>query len=136
MVRPGVMQVPLIHLDFKVPASGLPSISDWVTCFRSMIFSGLQLTREPLDIALPENRVNTALGTNSLRIVKGYSRATAAMFVLLAASDVDLSDDAAWPALEPLASVLQHVWFVPAVIAVMDDTKSLHFKNIELSLKG
>jgi hypothetical protein len=80
--------------------------------------------------------LNNQLNGNTLRIVKGYTRATAAMFVLLAAADMDLSEDGAWSALETLAPVLDHAMIVPVVLSVIDDTKALHFRSMELSLKG
>lgn len=136
VLKPGIMHVPIINLDFTVPASGLPPIADWLTTFRSIVFSGLQLDREPLDIAVPSRLLGQPIGDNVLRIVKGYTRATAAMFVLLATSELDFDDPEVPPALEPLHPVLRSVWLVPVVINVMDDVKSLHFKNMELSLKG
>ena len=38
---------------FNLPPDGLPSRDDWLQCFESMIFSGINLNREPIDGCLP-----------------------------------------------------------------------------------
>ena len=43
---------------FNLPQDGLPSRDDWLQCFESMIFSGINLNREPIDgcVPLPEGQ--------------------------------------------------------------------------------
>lgn len=36
---------------FDKPDDGLPVMEDWCTTFESMLFSGIELNREPLDIS-------------------------------------------------------------------------------------
>lgn len=110
-VKDGPSAVPLCMLAFKVPGGGMPPILDFITVFKSVIFTGLQLAREPLDVSVCEDH---------LRIVKGWTRASAAMMIALAVSealgDVQLDDPSVMQQLEPLQPVLDHVWFVPAVV--------------------
>ena len=37
---------------FQIPGDGLPSTDDWLQTFESMIFGGIDLTREPIDGSL------------------------------------------------------------------------------------
>ena len=38
---------------FDVPDNGLPTLEDWRGTFHSMLFSGIELGREPLDTTMP-----------------------------------------------------------------------------------
>lgn len=42
----------MARLRFEKPDDGLPVMQDWITCFESMLFSGVELQREPLDCAV------------------------------------------------------------------------------------
>ena len=84
---------------------------DFHTVFKSVIFTGLQLDREPLDLAKTH-------GSNLLNIVKGWTRASVVMLIVLAISEtvVDIDDHSAWEQLVPLQCVLDHAWLLPAVV--------------------
>ena len=47
------LQQTMIWTRFNLPPDGLPSRDDWLQCFESMIFSGINLNREPIDGCLP-----------------------------------------------------------------------------------
>lgn len=40
----------LCRLRQRVPEDGLPLLEDWITCFEGMVFAGLDIGREPIDI--------------------------------------------------------------------------------------
>lgn len=114
--------VPLAALDFKAPAGGLPPIADWACCFRSIVFTGLQLGREPLDVAIARAQDQKPLGkelTRRLQILKGWTRASCAMLVCLAVAEMDVSNPGIWAALEPLHPVLDYAWLVPSVARLL-----------------
>ena len=35
-----------------IPEDGLPLLDDWATCWEGMLFGGLDLAREPLDVVV------------------------------------------------------------------------------------
>jgi len=94
-----------------MPSGGLPPIMDFHTVFKSVIFTGLQLDREPLDLAKKR-------GSNTLNIVKGWTRASVVMLIVLGVSEAitDIDDPSAWDQLVPLQDVLDHAWLLPAVV--------------------
>jgi hypothetical protein len=123
----GVCKVPIVCLSFNMPASGLPPICDFCTLLRSVVFTGLNLDREPLD-------VGKTPGANNLHIVKGYTRASVAMMIALAVTesvgpDQQLDDPSVWVHIEPLVAVLDHVWFVHAVVPPTIHTTPLGLKG-------
>ncbi len=73
------------------PCKGLPPIVDWVTVFKSMLVSGPRLDREPIDVSVPAALCNQQgdVLVQGLGVVKGWTRLTCAMTILLAASEQD-----------------------------------------------
>lgn len=54
-------------MRFTAPDDGLPCTDDWVGCFESMLFGGVDLQREPLDVSMqPE----TGLGFLKKRLTQ------------------------------------------------------------------
>lgn len=111
--------MPLVCMDYAIPAGGAPPIQDWATVFRSIVFSGLQLSREPIDLAVSNAMQGCELGEKRLSIVKGFTRATCLMVLCLAVSELDLSNPLVWTLLEPLHSVLDVAWLVPTVVLLL-----------------
>jgi hypothetical protein len=116
VVKVGSGMVGLATLDFRLPPGGAPPIADWLTCFRSMIFTGVQLAREPVDVGVSSSVVGASLGDRMLRIVKGYTRSSCVMLVALAAAEMDLSSPDCWALFEPLHPLLDFAWLVPAQV--------------------
>ena len=54
-----------LPLRFDVPEDGFPSIEDWTTTFTSIILSGLDLQREPLDVSITDFKPDGASAANS-----------------------------------------------------------------------
>lgn len=46
------VKIPIVCLRFDVPTDGLPVMEDWLTTFESILFRGLELGREPLDVCM------------------------------------------------------------------------------------
>lgn len=46
---------------FDVPEDGFPSIEDWNLTFSSVLLDGLELTREPLDVSIPDFKPDSFL---------------------------------------------------------------------------
>lgn len=139
VLKSGSTLVPLVYLSFLKPTGGLPPIMDWATILKSMSLSGVQLSREPLDVAVPGQLLGTKLSQlGCLRLVKGFSRATCVAFVALLCSEVDLSGDDTWSVLQPLYKVLDHSWLVPVVVQELANfnEKDVEFRHMELSYRG
>jgi len=112
-IATGVTTVPIVSLNFSVPSSGLPPILDFNTVLKSVLLSGLNLEREPLDLS-------KSGGAVTLQIIKGWTRGSAAMLVALAVcesvGDRQVDDPDVWQHLEPLTAVLDKAWFINAVV--------------------
>ncbi|CAK9053330.1 Uncharacterized protein SCF082_LOCUS29064 [Durusdinium trenchii] len=97
-----IVKIPLVCLKFDKPDDGLPVMEDWCTTFESMLFSGIELNREPLDIsAVPGGTCDF----QSVEPVKGWTRASVIALILIAASELDHVDPATEDKLKPLAKV-------------------------------
>ena len=51
----------------------------------------------------------------SLDQIKGYTRSSVIMTVLLAASELDVNSDESWDMLKPLMGFLDKAWLIPVV---------------------
>lgn len=110
-------KLPLVSLSLATPAAGLPPISDWQTVFHSIIFSGLDLEREPLDVAAALCMAGQPLCPQSLHIVKGFTRISAvALICITIMESVDLEEDNIMDLLLPLFPVLDHAWEIPLTV--------------------
>lgn len=105
--------MPLISLVLKAPPAGLPPIGDWLTCFWSILFSGLDLQREPLDVCVNSCLAGGDIPPGALTVVKGFTRASCVALICLAASEIDLPDASALDVLGPLRSVLDSAMSLP-----------------------
>lgn len=80
---------------------------------KSVIFTGLNLDREPLDLS-------KSASSNALTIIKGWTRGSVAMLIALAVCESvceqQLDDPEVWQHLEPLTAVLDKTWFINAVV--------------------
>jgi hypothetical protein len=104
------------------PPAGLPPISDWQTCFYSILFSGLELEREPIDVAADLGLGGKALNARSLNIVKGFTRlSVVALMCITVMESVDLQDDSALDLLQPLFPVLDCAWEIPVTVPCCND---------------
>jgi len=100
-------------LNFSAPSSGLPPILDFCTVLKSVIMTGLNLELEPLDLS-------RSVGSDTLHINKGWTRASAAMLIALAVcesvGDRQFDESDVWQHLESLTAVLDKTWFINAVV--------------------
>ncbi|CAE7252952.1 unnamed protein product [Symbiodinium sp. CCMP2592] len=125
-----VMHVPLIALAFDTPTDGPPVIEDWLGTFESMFFGGIDLTREPLDVSIKCSGYG-GLTASCFDVIKGYTRASVIMTVLIAASELDTNSDS-WDMLKPLFPFLDKAWMVSMNV----DSVSQSFRNLMLSYRG
>ena len=132
-------------LRFAPPEDGLPVTEDWVSTFESMLFGGVELGREPLDVSLQlppglgcvKKHAFLSMVSNSFHWtfwttvaagqslpldchcmdqIKGWTRSSVVMTILVAASELDLSDEKAPELLSPLFGVLDKCWMVPVQV--------------------
>ncbi|CAK9010862.1 Uncharacterized protein SCF082_LOCUS10854 [Durusdinium trenchii] len=120
------VKVPITCLRFDKPDDGYPCMEDWISTFESMLFGGVDLGREPLD-----GSMQTAGGT-----VKGWTRSSVVMTMLLAASEIDMTDPSRAEWLKPLVPVLEKCWMVPVHFTFDMDQTSRSFRNMTLSFRG
>ncbi|CAL1150712.1 unnamed protein product [Cladocopium goreaui] len=127
------VKVPIVCLKFTPPEDGLPVTDDWCTTFESMLFGGVELGREPLDVSLkfPPGQ-SLPMECHCMDQVKGWTRSSAIMTILVAASELDLSDEKAEEQLRPLFQVLDRCWMVAFNMGAADRS----FRNISLSFRG
>lgn len=99
---------------------GLPPIADWVVTMKSMLFGGLDMKREPLDVVVTSNSSTPGTGgtpgpcqLGMIRVLKGFTRASCIALVALVASELDLSAASTMQLLEPLSSFLDVAWMLP-----------------------
>ena len=109
------MLVPLSSICVERPAGGLPPVTDWHTVFTSIVFSGLELSREPLDVAASTHLVGNTASHGCLHIIKGFTRLSCLLLVVVAAIELDLSHSDVWDVLLPLRPVLDAAWMLPVV---------------------
>jgi hypothetical protein len=101
-----------------LPSKGLPPVLDWIVVFKNMLIHGPRLGREPIDVSVPaalRDKKGDAL-IQGLGIVKGWTRATCAMTILLAASEQDAASDVSAPLLYKLPA--KCVLFQPKICSV------------------
>ncbi|CAK9065937.1 Uncharacterized protein SCF082_LOCUS33655, partial [Durusdinium trenchii] len=130
------IKVPITCLKFEAPADGLPVCEDWLTTFESMLLGGVDLAREQLDGTMACSIDSWECGPHSVDLVKGWTRASAVLVILIAASELDLTDPAAIEKLRPLFPVLDKCWTVPVHFTFNMDEALRSFRNIQLSFRG
>ena len=132
------MKVSLASFDVRVPVDGLPSCLDWLTVVESMLLGGVDFAREPLsanygksagqvgmfelDIVTGWEFLSWNYKLSLLKLlqvfvivpseVKGYTKLSACLFIVLIASSSDLETD--WEKLLALQNVLDKCVQVPA----------------------
>ncbi|CAK9077405.1 unnamed protein product, partial [Durusdinium trenchii] len=100
------VKVPITCLRFDKPDDGYPCMEDWISTFESMLFGGVDLGR-------------------SINQVKGWTRSSVVMTMLLAASEIDMTDPS------------RAEWLKPLVPFTFDmDQTSRSFRNMTLSFRG
>ncbi|CAK8986598.1 Uncharacterized protein SCF082_LOCUS619 [Durusdinium trenchii] len=77
-----------------------------------------------------------AVHLNSVDIVKGWTRATSVVWIMLAVSELDPSEESTKAFVKPLEKVLDRAWLLPmhVVIGMSKDQQS--FRNMSLSFRG
>ncbi|CAK9091123.1 unnamed protein product [Durusdinium trenchii] len=134
--EPAPKRACIVYEKFEAPADGLPVCEDWLTTFESMLLGGVDLAREQLDGTMACSIDSWECGPHSVDLVKGWTRASAVLVILIAASELDLTDPAAIEKLRPLFPVLDKCWTVPVHFTFNMDEALRSFRNIQLSFRG
>lgn len=81
-----------------------------------MLFTGLDLKREPLDLAMPHRLQGQLAEQGCMSIVKGFTRASSLGLILLVVSDLDVDDQGTWATLTPLFPILDNASLLPSTV--------------------
>jgi hypothetical protein len=87
--------LPLWAFDFTLPADGAPALCDWLGVLQSFVARGMDLRREPIDCCYLTSSANTPVQPGIVKPIKGYSRLTAAAYIMmyiLNEQDPDITD--------------------------------------------
>lgn len=74
------------------------------------------------------------LTSYSVDIVKGFTKASVVVFVLMAASEVDIETE--FELLRPLQEFLDHAWLIPVSVLLNKSESERAFTNLMLSHRG
>ena len=86
------MSIPFDAIKLGAPLANWPPHIDWMQTLGSVMSSGLDLQREPLDIAFPSGLGGRRVTVGSVTIKKGFKRFSTAMYVLMHAMKLDPDD--------------------------------------------
>eukprot|EP00439_Symbiodinium_sp_Y106_P043480 s3128_g5.t1 len=115
---------------FDVPADGLPAAKDWLGVLESMLLTGIDVQREPLSVneaqpvSFPGDDFHVRLQHGSVEVYKGYTKATAMMFIAALCAELDI--DADWELVRPFIPALDKLFLVPVHAAYLR-TAQLYF---------
>ena len=127
-----VVKVSVASFSFAVPVDGLPSCQDWLTLVDSLLSAGLDLAREPIsaNFGLQSGKIEMF----GLSILKGFTRLSAAMWLLLVASATDLESE--YDKLKPLFGVLDRIMMIPVKLSFGLSKVEINNHNLLLSFRG
>ncbi|CAK9066119.1 Uncharacterized protein SCF082_LOCUS33720, partial [Durusdinium trenchii] len=106
----------------SLPDDGLPVLGDWLTVFEGMLFSGVELSREPIDVTARVLKMDCAC-------------VQCIAFGLLLASDNDITPESE-KVLEPFANLLDKRWLLPVHVRMNMDAFASSYTNMMLSFRG
>ena len=132
----GNFMLPIFMLMLTPCSSGLGPIDDFKTTLKSMLFGGLDLGREPLDIVVPTYVTGMTAENTVATVMKGTTRACALLLICLAASELQLGSPGTADLLLPLHDVLDNAWTVPMTVTYTDDIGYVNFHSLMLSYRG
>jgi hypothetical protein len=132
----GNFMLPISLLMLTPSSSGLGPIEDFKTTVKSMLFGGLDLGREPLDVVVPAYVAGLTADQVVATVMKGTTRATALLLICLAAAELQVGAPGTADLLLPLHDVLDNAWMVPMTVTYTEDIGYVNFHSLMLSYRG